>query len=201
MKQYPTSSAGFDLVFNGPSTAEEYDAKAGRVGAAVEDASTNTIYRSTLPKWQKAFVAALVALTSVERLVDSAATEKAKARAKAGVEVSDVLEKNTTYINRATAQYAGDDKDKLAELAKLAQDVANDIEVDPSATVRTPGVDKGSLAKAEDILSRDEDSMETTVSKLLAGVPDYVLERNDDDNKPEKNSLARLVSKFVAASI
>lgn len=200
MKSYDTSSVGFDLVFNGPETAEEYDKAAGRVNAAVEDAVSNTIYRATLPKWQKAFVEVLASLTGVTRDVDAKATEKAKARAKDGAKTDDVLEKATAYIARASSIYAGDDKEKLAELAAAAQACADSIPVDPSASVRQGGINKGWLAKAEDILARDEDAMEETIAKLLGVVDGFVLDR-DEDGKPEKNSLARLVGKFVAASI
>ena len=199
-KTYDTSSVGYDLVFNGPATAEEYDKAAGRVNASVEDAVSNTIYRATLPKWQKAFVEVLTALTGVKREVDAIATAKAVARAKDGAKTEDVLEKATKYIERASSIYAGDDKDKLAELATAAQSCADSIPVDPSASVRQGGINKGWLAKAEDILGRDEDAQEATIAKLLSVVPDYVLDR-DEDGKAEKTSLARLVGKFVAASI
>lgn len=198
-KSYDTSSVGYDLVFNGPSTAEEYDKAAGRVNASVEDAVSNTIYRATLPKWQKAFVEVLEKVTGITRVVDAVATAKAVARSKDG-KAENVLEKVTKYIERASSIYAGDDKDKLAELAKLAQETADSIPVDPSASIRQGGINKGWLAKAEDILGRDEDAQEATIAKLLGVVPDYVLDR-DDDGKAEKNSLARLVGKFVAASI
>lgn len=198
-KTYDTSSVGYDLVFNGPATAEEYDKAAGRVNASVEDAVSNTIYRATLPKWQKAFVEVLAALTGVTRDVDAAATAKAVARSKEG-KADEVLEKATKYIERASSIYAGDDKDKLAELAAAAQTCADSIPVDPSASVRQGGINKGWLAKAEDILGRDEDAQEATIAKLLSVVPDYVLDR-DEDGKAEKTSLARLVGKFVAASI
>ena len=55
-KQYETNSLGFTkLKFNGPGTVEDYDRAAGKVGACLEDAVDNTIYRSTLPEWQAAF--------------------------------------------------------------------------------------------------------------------------------------------------
>src|SRR5437660_12881398 len=66
-KQYETNSLGYKLKFNGPSTVEEYDQAAGRVGACLEDAIDNTIYRSTLPEWQGSFAKKLTEITGTQR--------------------------------------------------------------------------------------------------------------------------------------
>jgi len=98
-KTYESTSCGLDLTFSGPESVEIYDQQSGKSGACLEDAVTNVIYRSTLPKWQRAFADALKALTKVERLVDSAATAKAQSRAKDATVVEDVMEKAKKLAN------------------------------------------------------------------------------------------------------
>jgi hypothetical protein len=83
----------------------------------------------------------------------------------------------------------------LAALQSWAQEVADTIPVDPSPA-RQSALAKGDLLKAEDILDRDADSVEAKVQKFLAAVPDFELIR-DDDNRPEKQSLARLIGRYI----
>lgn len=198
-KKYEANSCGFKPAFNGPATVEEYDAKGGP-NACLEDAVYNTIWRDTLPEWQAAFTPKLEELTGVKREVNASATEAAKKRAKNPDNVSPILETFKAFAARAVAAYAGDDAEKLAELELLAQEVADGIEVDPSPNVRVSTINKGHLAKADEILGRSDDKIEATVSKLLDVVSDFELAR-DDEGKPERNSLARLVGRFMQAGI
>lgn len=206
MSKYATSSCDFDLSFPGPGSVEEYNQKAGG-DRCLADAVNNIILRSTLPQWQKKMADALESLTSVVRTVDQVATDKAKSRAKEGTTVSDIKERATRYIARASAEYlatAGDDaelrKSAQLELNTLAQTTADSMEVDPSPATRAAGINKAYLTKADEILLRDEDAIEETVAKLVAKVGDFVLDR-DDNGTPDRDSLAQLVGAYIKSDI
>ena len=198
---YDTRSCGYKLSFTGQDSVEEYDEAAGRQGAALEDAVNNTIYRSTLPEWQAAFGKVLEERTGIPREIDQEATARVKSRAKDPGNTRDVPERFRTYNNRVRKLYAGadgdteGDSDKLAELQQWAQEIATGIQVDPSPA-RISAVNKGDLIKAEDVLDHDAEYIEQKVQKFLAAIPDFELVR-DDDNKPEKQSLARLIGRYI----
>lgn len=199
--KYDTRSCGYKLAFTGQDSVEEYDEAAGRVGAALEDAVNNTIYRSTLPEWQATFGKVLEEKTGIPREIDAEATARVKAKAKNPNDTRDVPERFRTYNQRVRKQYAGAEGEetgngeKLAELQKWAQEVADGIRVDPSPA-RISAISKGDIIKAEDVLDHDVEYIEQKVQKFLAAVPDFELVR-DDDNRPEKQSLARLIGKYI----
>jgi hypothetical protein len=199
--QYDTRSCGYKIKFTGQDSVEEYDAAAGRTGACLEDAVNNTIYRSTLPEWQNAFGKLLQEKTGIPREIDPKATAQVKERAKNPGETKAVPERFRTYNTRVRKLYAGADGDKegdpakIAELQTWAQEVATSITVDPSPA-RVSAIAKGDLLKAEDILDHDTDYIEAKVQKFLVAVPEFELIR-DDDNRPEKQSLARLVGRYI----
>jgi hypothetical protein len=194
--RYETSSAGYEITFNGPDSTEEYDEKS-EPGQCLKDAVANTIYRSTLPAWQTEFIKVLKERTGVQREVDVDATAKAKAKAKDPENAREIPERFTSYNKRVNAEYVNGDQTKRAELEKLAQETADRITVDP-APQRVSAIAKGDLLKAEDVLSGTPDSIEEKVQKYLNVVRDFELVR-DDSNIPEKQSLARLIGKYVDA--
>lgn len=208
-KLYSANSVGYKLQFPGPETVEEFDAKGG-AGSALEEAVASTIYRGTLPEFHEKFTPVLEKITGVTRGIDVEATEKRKAASKNPANVEDVLEKFKAFNARARAAYFSDENgapladeviaEREKELADAAAEVALTIEVDPSPSARAGLVNKGWLAKADDILSRDDDGIEAVVTKLLNGVGEFDLAR-DEEGKPERSSLARLVGKFIEASI
>jgi hypothetical protein len=198
--KYNTRSCGYKLAFNGPDTVEVYDQKAGKAGAALEDAVNNTIYRGTLPEWQDEFAHVIASRTGVPRGTDAAATAKVKERSKSN-DVKDVPERFKTYNNRIRETWAGEDQEKLKQLDGWAQEVADKIEVDPGPSARVSAAAKGDLTKADDILEHELDYIEAKVAKMLAKVPDYELVRDAEDNKPERQSLARLIGKWIEAEL
>lgn len=184
------------MVFEGPGSVEDYDALAGKQGACLEDAINNIIYRSTLPIWQREFAEALEKTFGVKREVDEEATRKARARDEGA---SQVLERATRYIARVLAA----NEDRMDEIKQLAQQVADKIQINPapqrrSTSAPTERVNKTWLAKARDILSRDEEARETAIAKLLKAVPGFELVR-DDNNVPDETSLARLIGRYLDA--
>lgn len=200
MAKYTTRSIGFPLVFNGPDTVEDYDRAAGKVGSCLQDAVENTIYRGTLPEWQDAFAKKVAELTGTTRGVNAEATAAAKARSKTPEKVKDVLETVTTYVNRATANMS--DEDKTA-LAKLAQEVADSVMVDPSPSKRQAGVPKEYKAKAESLLTLPTDQLEAKITawgEKYDSVDVSNLER-DEAGKPTVDSLGRLVGQVMAEKL
>ena len=124
-----------------------------------------------------------------------------EARSKNPESVTTVVpEKFRAFNNRIRATWANGDKGKEAQLQLWAQELADKIIVDPSPSVRQSATTKGDLAKADDILSKEPEAIEAKVEKMLAMVPDYDLGR-DEDGKPERLSLARLISKWIDAMI
>lgn len=195
MAKHKTNSLGFPLVFNGPGTVEEFDQKAGRVGAALEGAIDDELYRGTLPEWQAEFAKEVEKLTGVPRGVDQPATDRVRARSKNPDKINDVPEKVKTYVNRATAGMSEADKKALAA---LAQEVANRIEIDPSPTRRQAGPKKDLLDKADSVLAGPEDQIQLKVSKYMEKVPGFDLD-TDETGKPERTSFARLIGEYVTA--
>lgn len=193
MATFETNSLGYPLKFKGPDTNEEYDQKAGKVGAVREDACENIMYRSTLPEWQAAFSAKLEEMFGVTRAVNQTATEAAKTRSKTPEKVKDVLETVRVFHNRVIA---GATDEQKAELAATAQSIADGIAVDPSPSKRAAGIPKGFRDKAEVWLALPTDQMEAKVTTALDAVEGYNLER-DEENKPTVESLARLISQYI----
>lgn len=193
MAKYETNSMGYKLNFNGPDKVEDYDKAAGRVGACLEDAVDNTIYRGTLPEWQEAFGTQVLVPKYGDRQVNQAATDAAKARSKTPEKVQPVMETWTRYHSRVTSGLSDADK---ASLAAEAQRIADAISVDPSPSKRQAGPNKAFLAKADSWLTLNEAELEAKVTPALQAVPDFDLER-DEQGKPERASLARLIEKYV----
>lgn len=199
--QYETRTSGYKISFKGPDSTEEYNALAGTgSNACLEDACSNTIYRSTLPEFQAAFGKLLVERTGIAREIDQAATARVKARSKNPEETKPVPERFRTYNARVVEQWAGGaengNKEKLAALQSWAQEVANSIRVDPSPA-RQSAAAVGDLAKAADVLDHDPDYIEQKVQKFLNVVPEFELVRDGETNLPERQSLARLISRYV----
>ena len=190
---YETNSLGYKLSFKGPNSVEDYDQKAGRVGACLEDACDNTIYRGTLPEWQDAFAAAVEEKLKVKRGIDQAATDRAKSRAKDPSKIQDVAEKVKAFVQRVTAGMSEVEK---GELTALAQQIANNITVDPSPSKRARGPGKDLLAKADSLLTLPADQLQQKIDKYLSKVEGFELE-TDEADKPERNSLARLIGQYL----
>lgn len=190
---YETNSLGYKIRLKGPGTVEEYDRAAGKVGACLEDGVYNTIFRGTLPEWQDAFGPKVEELFGQKRQVDTRRTELARNRSKTPDKVADVLETWTTFHNRMLATASDEQK---AQLATIAQQVADTITIDPSPSKRAAGVPKEYREKAQQWLTLPEDQLEAKVTKALDAVEGFQLDR-DENNKPTEESLARLIQQYV----
>lgn len=193
MKQYETETAGKKLVFNGPSTVEEYEAKGG-VGSLLEEGIANLIARDTLPDFQSKLRVKLESLFQIPRTVDAKKTETAKARAKdeaAKANVKDVLESDLPYIRRVMATIATD-PDKQKQFDAVWSEVEATVEVDPTPSKRqSRGPGKEYVERAETFLALPTDQLEAKITKIAELVPNVeeTLVR-DADGKPNVQSLA-----------
>lgn len=194
-KTYDTNSLGYPLKFKGPATVEDYDRVAGKVGACLEDASENTMYRSTLPEWQDEFSKVLEERTGQKRTVNEKATADARGRSKNPDKVKDILETVRVYHNRVTAGMSDEDKKALAA---EAQRIADGIVVDPSPSKRAAGLSKDLRNKADSLLTLPTDQLEAKVTKFMDKVPGFEVER-DEANKPTPESLGRLIGQYLDA--
>lgn len=192
---YKTNSLGYPLVLKGPNSAEVYDRRAGKVGATLESAVENDIYRGALPEWQDAFATHLESLTGEKRQVNQKATADAKARSKNPEKVKDVLETVRVFHNRIKTALSDEDKKALA--AK-AQEIADAIYVDPSPSKRAAGLEKGYREKAEGFLTLPDDQLEAKITKFLGVVEGFDLQR-DEEGKPTVESLGQLIKQYVEA--
>ena len=193
VRVYETNSLGFrKLKFKGPKTSEVYDRRAGQVGASLESAIDNEIYRGTLPEWQKALSKHLETLGH-KRQVDANRTEAAKKRSKTPEKVKDVLE--TVKLQIARARGSMDDAAKK-QLLVDGQRLADEIYIDPQATTRERKVEKAFIEKAQGWLTLPDDQMESKVTTALDAVPGFELER-DEESKPTEESLAELIKQYV----
>jgi hypothetical protein len=200
-----TSSCGYTLKFAGPDSIEAYDAKAGKPGAALEHALLYTVYREILVTWQEAFAQLLAAKTGIPRQIDEEATARAKSQSKHPENVAPINERVLAYNKRVASQWANGDDAKRAELQAWAQEVADKIEAVPSPVTppeKQAPIGKADLAKAAEILSHPSDYIEERVALMLSELPDYELLRDaGNENKPDLQSLARLINRYIVAKL
>lgn len=204
--QLVTSTGPFEnIVFLGHISAEDFDKEAGKVGSCVEEADYNVIYRDTLPTIHDKAEALLARLApSIPRGVNTKSTAKAQERetaaaAKAGRAAKEVSvpESFITWANRIKL---GVDEATWKEIDTEFRALALATPVDATPNVRTSNLaNKADLAKADDILTRDEDAIEAAVTKLQAPLASEFDLIRDESGKPERVSLAKLVSAYVAS--
>lgn len=183
------------VVFLGHVSVEARDTEAGEVGATLRDADMSDLYRSSLPDVHEKTTAKIAELSGVARGVNEVQTAKNQARLKDGKTAKPVLESWTEWTARIQASVS---EDIWSEIDAYVRSVALATPVDASPSKRVGAASKANLDKAEEILARDTDAMESTISKMLTIVPDYDLDR-DEDSKPTKASLARLIGAYIAA--
>lgn len=205
-----------DLVFNGYDDIAAYDADAGQIdgkSSGMYDLNKSLVWRSTLPEFHKKFVPIMEELSGIKRGVDEKATEVLKARAKddeAKAKVKDVPEKFVTYAARvkasidadnAKAKEAGEEpSDTWTQIVLRGRELAKTIKVDATPGRTPAGPEKSYIAKADSILTRTDDEIEATVTKLTTLVPTFELERDEETGRPNRDSLARLAKAAFDAS-
>jgi len=200
-KLITTTGLHKDIVILGYDTTEAFDADAGKAGAALEEANYNVIYRDTLPTIQDAVIPKIEALTGIKLGINEKLTAKAQeaenaAAAKAGREPKKKVV-NETFKDYDARVKATVDDEMWQRVDALVREVALATPVDSKPTVRSGGLSKANLDKADDVLGRSVDNIELAVAKLIAVVREFDLARSEE-GKPVRNSLARLIGEFVA---
>lgn len=203
--QLVTSTGPFDnIILLGHISAEDFDKEAGKVGACVEEADYNIIYRDTLTVLQDKAASLFTKLApSLPVGVNEKATAKAQERENAAAEKAKRTPKTVsvpeTFNSWAARIKLGVDEATWKEIDTEFRALALATPVDATPNVRTSNLaNKADLAKADEILTREPDAIEATVEKLSAPVPAFELLR-DEAGKPERVSLAKLIAAYVAS--
>lgn len=191
-----------DIFFPGHISVEDFDREAGAVGSALEEADRNVIYRDTLPTLHEKAGPVLVQLSGIEVGVNEKETKKAQDRENAAATKATREPKTVKAVPESFVDYAERVKATVSEedwkvIDQQVHELALATPVDATPTQRSAGASKANLEKADDILSRDEDKREASITNLLSTVEGYNLER-DAAGVPERTSLARLVGAWMA---
>jgi hypothetical protein len=136
---------GFTINVNVPSSVEEYDTAAKSVGACLDSAIKNVLYRSVLATFRDTFTERLAKQTGIERETKVVRTKTVKGENGAADSQEDVLAWNETegaYFARVVAalgQRDGSTEDAvIASLVPLADEVAASLVFDPSERESVP---------------------------------------------------------------
>ena len=157
MQTIQVNSFGYKLNYNVPAAIEEFDALAKRVGAALDEANKNVIYRSVLNRFRDGYLhgieaseateteparAAILGLdkqTGIERKFRITKPEVRDGDKITQEEVTAWDEKEEAFKDRVFAQLVSDGKFASVEAAEAAyephaQAVLDAIDFDPSKT-------------------------------------------------------------------
>ena len=184
------NSLGFDLSYEVPSTVAEYDRLAKKVGAALESANLNVIYRSVFAKFRAAFLDAVVNNTGIERATEAVKNKdgSAKTEDEEIEEENDKGEMVKTTIKTPVLKFVNTEKVDFelicaqlvqqgkyasteaaaASFKDLAQGTLEKIVFDPSETEKTPSGPK-TIAKAYTKIAQkaaDTGKLETLAAAL-----------------------------------
>lgn len=167
MRSITQNTLGITLIIAGvPSTAAEYDEMAGEVGACVDSAVDDSVYRGWLTKFRPAFIEAL--------------TEKSGVKKEDG-------EKDAVYCKRIAAGILSQE-----ELQTVGQNVADDIEFAINY-VSGGRIAKKFKDKAQELIDLIEKSKGGDYSRLVANISErnpgfkFIY---DEDEKPTLESIA-----------
>jgi len=165
---------GFELSLAVPETVEENDQLAKRVGATLESAVANVIYRAVLPEFRANFAEAVENNTGIARLTEEVLDKAGQTKKDdEGEPITRYTETEQKYFDRVTAILVSDGKFESVEAAAasfydLAKSVIGAITYNPAAAERTSSgpkkVAKQYLKLAQDW--SDSDKLEAAVAKL-----------------------------------
>lgn len=177
MQQVNQKTLGVNVVISGvPSTASEFDEMAGEVGACVNVANDNIVYRSWLAKFRAAFVLALEAKTGIARLTTGEG------------DAAVISEKDTSYVKRLELE-EGVTKVTLQEVSQATADAI------PFAihAVSSSRVAKRFLDSADEIMATIESAHGNDYSKFVGNITERNTGFNfvfDEDGNPTRDSVA-----------
>lgn len=173
MKEVSNKCVGVSYRLQVPETAEEYDHAAGKIGACVESANKNVIYRSTNAQFRAAFAAAVEDETGIER-------ETAKVGSKTvtdddGNETTEDVygysETEKAYLDRVYAELGlGDEDAIMSKFGDIVASIEAELVFDPS--------------------ERERATKERKPRKAFLNIANAVLERGGPDG------LSRVIAKL-----
>jgi len=187
------SSLGLKVNLSVPSTVEEFDQNAKRVGACLDEAVNNCVYRGSLAEFRDKFCEALAESTGVERL-----TKDSGKKDESGQPILTYTETEGDYAKRVAAEKGVE----ITSFQSLADSVASAIVFDASARERKAPTPKKlpDWAKkvAEEFLSgaKSLDKFTTAYAKIV-GTPLVVAGETHED---KVKSLAQSAVAFKAAN-
>ena len=159
MKPFNNNTLGLAIVVQVPSTAEEFDQLAGRVGACLDEGTKNVIYRSVNHDFRKALCERLAEETGIARAtVDSAPAEDGTVS-----QVQDPKETEKVYYNSLLA----DGHIDVEKAQVIANEIAADLTFDPSPTSRAKKAPKEIDNAVAGILAAVE--AEATTAEIVEG--------------------------------
>lgn len=133
MKQKQYNSLGVTVNLNVPESVEEFDQNAKRIGACLDEAINNVVYRGSLAEFRDAFTTKVEETHQVERKTESTGKKDSD-----GNDIVKYAETEGEYIKRVCATKGIE----AAQLQSLADEVAAGIVFDASATERKPAAPK-----------------------------------------------------------
>lgn len=147
MAQRINTCLGFKLPVSVPDNADEFDKLAGKVGAALDEAIANVLYRSWNAEFRQAFLERMEKESKIEWPVDQKKTDASKV--KADGTKTEVLITHGDYFDLLVSKGYS-----VEQMTPIALEVAKGITFDPSASARGGGkVGKEFLTAADAMLA------------------------------------------------
>lgn len=190
-----TTSGPLDLEFLGHSDPAAFDLEAGFPNAAMHYANLYHVHRDTIEIFAEKFTPFLEKFSGIPRGIDEKITAKRKAQAVNPSKVSPVPERFVPYLLKVCAKAT---KEQMKTIQAEALAVSRSIHIDVAPAERKTMPEVMYYTRADSILACDLDTINEKVSKFLALVPDFLLDR-DENEKPTRDSFARLLQKYDAA--
>lgn len=146
MKQIQVKCLGIRYPHEVPETTEEYDALAGKQGAALESATSNVIYRSSNAVFRRELASLVEDSTGIERKTEQTGTKTVKVKGEDG-EVTETeepiveySETEKTYFDRVCDELGLETEEaKQAKFADEIEQAAAKATFDPTQREASAG--------------------------------------------------------------
>ncbi len=166
----------------------------------MREADASIAYRITHPQFHRAFGPVLEELSGVAWPIDKKATEAKRKAATFPEKVKPAYVSFNAFANKAKATVLKQDggEELWATIEQRALELSRTLAINAAPVERLSPYTQENLRKAEGwIADGDWDFIERKVSQFSDYVGGYDVKR-DEDNHPEVESLARLITKFLA---
>ena len=205
MSPITAKTLGFTININVPSSVEEFDQLAKKVGACLNEAVKNVIYRGVLNTFRAKFVEAVEAETSIARKTKPTGKfEKDDAGKDTEVPILVYAETEGDYFDRVLAN--PDAPRTLESFTDLANRIAADLVFDPSESEKKPAgpkkLSKAVLDAAKTIIDAGKaDAVAAMLATKLGITVDSTQEslaRAIAEDQRRKNAEKNLSAEYVA---